>query len=115
MQKSKPEIEQLWPHLRYATLSDIRKELPTTLAAWAMASAVTVAVGSAAQFVAPAHTLNWESPFPAWANIAIGCSIVLWCIRGQDFRYRMPRISFGLWLGSCLYISTLCFMIASSP
>ena len=115
MPKSKSQPEPLWPYLKYATLSDVRRELPTTLGAWAIASAFTVGIGWAGQVVLPSRAASWESPLPHWANCAIICSIILWFIRGQEFRFRVPLISLGAWLGSSLYIFALCFVVASSP
>jgi hypothetical protein len=101
MSKSMAESEPLWPNLKYATLSDVRKELPATISGWTLASAFTVGIGFAAQCVAPASVTKWESPLPFWADCALVCSIVLWFIRGQELRFRRPQMSFGAWFGSC--------------
>jgi hypothetical protein len=109
MAKLKQQSEPLWPHLRYATLSDVRKELPSALGAWGIISALTVGIGWAAQIAVPTGAKTWESPLPHWANYAIVCSIVLWFLRGQTFR--VPRMSFGAWFGSSLYFAALCFIL----
>ncbi len=82
--------ERLWPHLRYVTLSDVRKELPGALGAWAIVSAISVGIGLGINWLTPFVTptaITWKSPLPDWANYAVICAIAFWFLRGKAIHY----------------------------
>jgi len=114
MSKSKPKPEPLLLYLRYAMLSDVRKELPSTLAAWATTSAISLAILWGVHFI-PSAPSNWENPLPHWAiYMAIWCAAT-WFLRGKTFHYQFPLCTFKAWLGISLCVFAIAFMSANFP
>jgi hypothetical protein len=114
MPQSKIQPEPLWPYLRYATLSDVRKELPTSLAAWAVMTAISLAILWGLQFV-PSASSNWENPLPHWVTFAAIWAGATWFLRGKTFRYQFPLCTFNAWLGLSLCVAALAFLGAKFP
>jgi len=113
---AKAEPEKFFPHLRYATLSDVRKELPSAIGAWIVGSIFFSGIIYASDY---ASDVFWPSPFdwtsllPRSVTIPPLFAIATWFLRGQSFH--VPRVSFGVWLVVSLDFAALVFLFEHLP
>lgn len=102
--RSSTESEQLWPHLRYVTLSDV-------LSAIAASFTLLVLVGMCAvglYWVGNKIPAGHGDALPSWAIYAAIAAVALWALRGRTFR--IPRWNFGGWLAASLLAAAACFV-----
>jgi hypothetical protein len=109
------DTEQLWPHLRNVTFSDVRAAIAAGFALWAIISVCAVGLYWAGEKAWPGQGADWTSPLPHWANYAVLCAIALWFLRGRTLHYRIPRWTVGGWLFASLYVAGLVFVVNNAP
>jgi hypothetical protein len=109
--------EPLFPYLRYATLENVRKELPLFLGAWVVVSILFGGIAYVVEVFWPASdsTPHWKNPLPWWLTVSILAALPFWFLRGKSFHWHWPRLSFKAWLGCSLWIAAILFLFEHAP
>jgi hypothetical protein len=115
MSKSSVQSEPLWPHLRYATLSDVLSEIPGFLGACLFITAVSLLfyfVGDyVGHFFDSGAPSTWTSPLPHWMNYPIFGAIALWIMRGKTIHYQIPMLTVSGWVFTSVCFLALAFLV----
>lgn len=106
--QSSAQPEQLWPYLRYVTLSDA---LSAFAAGFILLVLVSVCAGGfylVADKIPAGQGADSANALPSWVSYAAIAAVALWALRGQTLR--IPRWTFQGWLCVSLFAAAVSFI-----